>query len=112
MATRNLAKYFNYDELTWPEAADLPRDTPLVLPLGTGHDTKLIAEQLSNPPQIGLLPPFPFGWQNSGLALPEPFLGQYVVNLIDSLHKDGFTRVYAITPQEVEIGPGDFALSN
>ena len=35
MPTRNI---FNYDELTWPEVAELPRDTPLVLPLGSGYD--------------------------------------------------------------------------
>ena len=39
-----MTEYFNYDQLTWPEVADLPRDMPLVLPLGTGYDLKRLAE--------------------------------------------------------------------
>ncbi|HQV63541.1 MAG TPA: hypothetical protein PKV19_06025, partial [Anaerolineales bacterium] len=69
MATRSKL-FFNYDELTWPEAAGLPRDTPLVLPLGSGYDLDLLADQLSNPPRVGLLPAFPFGWRGSGIDLP------------------------------------------
>lgn len=33
----------HYDELTWPEVADLPRDLPMVVPLG------LDEYELSNP---------------------------------------------------------------
>jgi creatinine amidohydrolase len=98
MATRNL--YFNFDELAWPEVADLPRYTPLVLPFGSGWDFERLIEQLSNPPRIGLLPAFPFGWRGSGLEIPEAILGAYVDNLINSLRDDGFTRVYALTPQD------------
>jgi len=98
MATRN-TEFFNYDDLTWPEVADLPRDTPLVLSLGSGYDPNLLADQLSNPPRIGLLPPFPFGWRGSGLELPEAVLTQYLANLLDSLRDDGFSRVYCLAPQ-------------
>lgn len=31
-----MTTYFAYDELTWPEIDALPRDTPLVIPLGGG----------------------------------------------------------------------------
>jgi len=99
LATRSL-KYFNYEELTWPEVADLPRDTPLVLPFGSGYDLERLAEQLASPPRIGLLPPFPFGWRGSGLEVSEQALGAYIDNLINSLRDDGFTRVYALTPQD------------
>lgn len=99
MATRSL-KYFNYEELSWPEVADLPRDTPLILPFGSGYDLERLAEQLASPPRIGLLPPFPFGWRGSGLEVSESILGAYVNNLINSLRDDGFTRVYALTPQD------------
>ena len=34
MATR----FFQYDEMTWDAVAALPRDTPLILPLGSGYD--------------------------------------------------------------------------
>ncbi len=99
LATRKL-NYFNYDELTWPEVADLPRDIPLILPLGSNYDLERLADQLSNPPRIGLLPPFPFGWHGCGLEVPEQALGAYIDNLINSLRDDGFTRVYALTPQD------------
>ena len=31
--------FFHFDELTWPEVAALPRDTPLLLPLGSMPDS-------------------------------------------------------------------------
>ena len=34
-------EFFNYDEMTWDAIAELPRDTPLVLPLGTGYNNEL-----------------------------------------------------------------------
>jgi creatinine amidohydrolase len=101
MTTRNTI-FFSYDELTWPEVADLPRDTPLILPLGYGYDFGLLANQLSKPPRIGLLPAFPFGWRGSGLELPEPILFQFISNLLNSLRDDGFSRVNCLTPQEFD----------
>jgi creatinine amidohydrolase len=93
-----VTNYFNYDEMTWDAVASLPRDTPLVLPLGSGYDLDVLASQLSHPARIGLLPAFPFGWRGSGLELPEPILFQYISNLLDSLRDDGFTRVYCLAP--------------
>ncbi len=95
-----MPEYFNYDRLSWPEVAELPRDTTLVMPLGSGCNLNRLAESLSNPSHIGLLPSFPFGWGASGLELPEAIVGQYIHNLILSLRDDGFTRVYALTPQD------------
>jgi len=99
MTTRNTT-YFNFEDLTWPGVADLARDTPLVLPLGPNYDLEKLARQLSDPQHIGLLPAFPFGWRGSGLEVPETVLGMYIDNLINSLRDDGFTRVYALTPQD------------
>lgn len=96
-----MTEYFNYDQLTWPEVAEMQRNTPLVLPLGSGYDLKRLAECLTNPSRIGLLPPFPFGWRGSGLELPEAIIRTYISNLILSLRDDGFTRVYALTPQDI-----------
>lgn len=90
--------FFHYDDMTWDAVADLPRDTPLVLPLGSGYDFNLLASQLSDPPRIGLLPPFPFGWRGSGLELPDPVFNQYIFNLLDSLRDDGFSRAYCLAP--------------
>jgi creatinine amidohydrolase len=93
-----MTAFFNYDEMTWDAVAELPRATPLVLPLGTGYDLKLLAGQLGDPPRIGLLPAFPFGWRGSGLEIPEPIFFQYISNLMDSLRDDGFSQVYCLAP--------------
>lgn len=93
-----MTSFFQYDELTWDKVAELPRGTPLVLPLGSGYDFSLLAAQLGNPPRAGILPPFPFGWRGSGLELPDKIFAQYVFNLLDSLRDDGFSRVYCLAP--------------
>lgn len=106
-----MTEFFRFDDLTWPEVADLPRDLPLVLPLGAGYAKAELADALSHPPCSGLLPPFPFGWRGSGLEVPEPVLRQYIGNLLDSLRADGFSRVYALTPPGLDLGLGDRQVS-
>ncbi len=93
-----MTDFFHYDDMTWDVVAELPRDTPLVLPLGSGYNHNLLASQLGHPPRVGLLPPFPFGWRGSGLEVPEPLLLQYISNLLDGLRDDGFSRVYCLAP--------------
>src|SRR5215216_2305764 len=97
-----MTEFFHYDEMTWDAVAALPRDTPLVLPLGWGYDFNELAIQLSQPAQIGLLPLFPFGWRRSWLEVPEPIFFQYISNLLDSLRDDGFSRVYCLAPQGLD----------
>jgi creatinine amidohydrolase len=98
--------FFNYDELTWPEVHALPRDCPLIIPLGQGFAYERLEQALGKPSRIGLLPPIPYGWAGSGLHLPEALLGGLLNNLLDSLRDDGFTRVYALTPQDIDLGLG------
>ena len=98
--------FFQYDTLTWPEVAGLPRDIPLILPLGEGYAFDHLSSALGGPLRAGLLPPFPFGWQDSGLVVPEAILGATLENLLDSLRDDGFSRVYALTPQGIDLGLG------
>jgi creatinine amidohydrolase len=104
-----MTNFFNYDEMTWDAVAELPRDTPLVLPLGSGYDMNLLTDQLSDPPRIGLLPSFPFGWRGSGLEIPEPIFFRYISNLLDSLRDDGFSRVYCLAPAGID--PQSFFLN-
>ena len=93
-----MTNFFRYEEMTWDAVAALPRDMPLILPLSSGYDMKLLASQLGDPARIGLLPPFPFGWRGSGLELPDAIFAQYIFNLLDSLRDDGFSRVYCLAP--------------
>ena len=97
-----MTDFFSYDEMTWDAVAETPRDTPLVLPLGSGYDLDLLADQLSNPSRIGLLPEFPFGWRGSGLEIPELIFFRYISNLLDSLREDGFSRVYCLAPAGID----------
>ena len=99
-----MSESFSYSKLTWPEVAALPRDTPLILPLGRRYEQDQLAAGLGRPERIGFLPYVPFGWRGSGLAVPEGLLAAMVKNLLDSLRDDGFTRVYALTPQGIDLG--------
>jgi creatinine amidohydrolase len=101
-----MSDFFFYEYLTWPEVSALPRDLPLVLPLGENYPMEQLASALGNPARIGLLPPIPYGWQGSGLWVPESLLGTFVSNLLDSLRDDGFSRVLALTPAGIEFGLG------
>ena len=101
-----MTDFFAYDRLSWPEVSALPRDIPLILPLGEGYSLDRLASALGSPPRSGILPAFPFGWESSGLVLAEHILGVYLVNLLDSLREDGFTHVYALTPQGIDLGLG------
>lgn len=98
MATRN-TKFFNFDLLTWDAVAELPRDTPLILPLGTGYPHDHLAAQLGHPARVGMLPSLPFGWRGSSLVLPESAFFPMLRNLLDSLRDDGFSRVFCLAPQ-------------
>jgi len=91
------------DELTYPEVASLPRDIPLVLPLGLGYDHAALATHLDNPPQIGRLPALPFGWPGSGLDVPQPLFEAVLRNLLGNLLEDGFTQVFALAPAGLQL---------
>jgi creatinine amidohydrolase len=96
-----MTEFIRYEELTWPDVYRLPRDTPLIIPFGDGYDLERLAEALSHPAQISMLPAMPYGWAGSGLTIPEAQLYPFVQNLIGGLRDDGFTRVYVVIPQQL-----------
>ncbi len=98
-----MTKFLQYENLTWPEVRDLPRDTHLVLPLGSGYPLERLAGALGNPPGVFLLPPFPYGWQGSGLAISEPILERYLTNIISGLRDDGFSNTLVLVPQGLNL---------
>jgi creatinine amidohydrolase len=106
-----MTQFFNYEDLTYPEVADLPCDIPLVIPLGTGYSFELVAQALSSPPRIGLLPPIPFGWRGSMLAVADSFFAPIVKNLIASLRDDGFMNVFALTPPGLNLDLGSSSIT-
>ncbi len=106
-----MTKFFSYEILTWPQVEALPRNTPLILPLGTGYPADRLASALGHPDQIGMLPAFPFGWRGSGLGVADRFLGTYLTNLINSLRDDGFTQVFVLTPRGLDLGLGSLQIA-
>jgi creatinine amidohydrolase len=105
-----MTHWINYDCLTWPEVADLPRRCPLILPLGEGYDHKQLAEVLNFPEHIAILPPFPFGWRGSSLSVPDSVLKDYLLNLVNSLRDDGFINVFILTPGDVNLNLGEYQI--
>jgi creatinine amidohydrolase len=93
-----MTEFHQYDELTWPEVQSLPRHKPMVLPLGRGYPTDRLADALGNPTEAYLLPQFPYGWQGSGLAVPEAILERYLTNIISGLRDDGFLNTLILLP--------------
>jgi creatinine amidohydrolase len=94
---------FRFDELTWPEIAALPRDTPLVLPFGSLTDPETISSQIKTSAPIGLLPAIPFGWPGSGLDLTEEIFATLVRNLVSNLLEDGFTNIQVLVPPDLHL---------
>jgi len=107
-----MTHFFDYNTLSFPEVEALMRDTPLALPLGSGYDLERLASALGNPKEVGMLPPLPFGWEGSGLRVSTEALRRLLLNLVESLREDGFSRVYALTPQglDLELGAAGIAL--
>jgi creatinine amidohydrolase len=101
-----MTHFFPFDELTWPEVAALRRETPLVIPIGDGYDMAKLAEALGDQPSVGLLPAIPYGWPGSGLVVAKAPFARMASNLLDSLQDDGFTHVYALHPQGLDLGLG------
>jgi len=97
---------FRFDELTWPEVAALPRDTPLVLPLGRITDPTSVSTLLKATQPVGILPSIPFGWKGSGLEVQEQVFAALVCNLVGNLLEDGFTAVHVLAPAGLDMGSG------
>ena len=95
---------FQYDELTWPEIAALPRDVPLVLPLGNFMDLEMLPARLRTSQLVGLLPAIPFGWSGSGLDVPAEVFNILVRNLVSNLLEDGFTNIHVLVPDGLHLG--------
>jgi creatinine amidohydrolase len=81
-----------YEELTWPEVAALPRDLPLVLPLGDGYDVQRICQDLGAT-SICMLPVLPYGWHGSLLDVAPEMLRRLVDGIWTGPREEGFTRL-------------------
>lgn len=84
-----------YDTLTWTDVTDLPRDMPVVLPLGDGYRVKAIADALKAN-SLCLLPALPYGWHQSAAPVSEAMLRRVVSGIFEGLQEQGFTALYVV----------------
>jgi creatinine amidohydrolase len=84
----------HYEHLTWTEVAALPRDLPLVLPLGT-FDPQTIATALPVA-DFCLLPALPYGWEGSLINVGETLLRQVVAGILSAPQEEGFTNLIVV----------------
>ncbi len=93
-----------FEELTWPEVAELPRDLPLVLPLGDGYDPGEIAELLGAR-TLAMLPPLPYGWSGSAVQVDPALLRRMIAGIFSGPHEEGFTRLVVVHngPEDLDI---------
>jgi creatinine amidohydrolase len=84
-----------YENLTWPEVAELPRHLPMILPLGEGYSESQFAEALETEDYI-LLPALPYGWEGSLVNVGEAMLRQVVAGIFSAPNDEGFTNLIAV----------------
>ena len=88
-----------YENLTFPEVDALPRDIPIVIPLGEMTDADLIkrvqrqTRSASTPDRVCVFPSVPFGFEGSALAVDRKLFKRVIDSLIASIEEDGFTNV-------------------
>ncbi len=84
-----------YEELTWPEVAELPRHLPLVLPLGGGYNLAAIGRGLEAH-AFCVLPALPYGWAGSAVNVGQDLLRRVVTGVFSGPHEEGFTRLVVV----------------
>ncbi len=87
----------HYGDLTWPEVADLPRESPLLLPLGGDHDLAQAAQAL-DASRLCLLPALPYGWPGSLVPLEPELFERVLRGILSAPREEGFTRLVVLAP--------------
>ena len=80
-----------YEELTWPEVVDLPRDIPFILQLGNDYDLSDIG-QVIDAPTLCVLPNLPYGWEGSVAPVSTVMLKRVINAIFGGLREQGFTN--------------------
>jgi creatinine amidohydrolase len=95
-------KMINYADLTWPEVEQLPRDWPLLVPLGLErYDFSSVAKYLSAE-QIIILPAVPYGFRHNQesalnrLEVHPGLLNRMLTGIASRLKSQGFRQIFFI----------------
>ena len=94
-----MSTIIRYDELTWPEVAGLPRDLPMVVPLGLGEYDLTAAAQALDTDRLCLLPAIPYGFRRTDndwlgkLAVGPGLLRRVLLGVQRELKAQRFGRV-------------------
>ena len=91
-----------YECLTWPEVAALPRDVPLVLPLGERCDLDTVGTRLGAT-LLWVLPALPYGWPGSPVDVGAEMLRRVVAGIFSGPQEEGFTRLVVAHSCEVTL---------
>ena len=110
------AEVIVYEELTFPEVETLPRDIPLLIPLGeiSDYDWDKITDRVLARTRSGsipdrreacVFPAVPYGFRGGSLEVDPAVFKRVMQSLIATLKDDGFTNVQVINGY----GPQGFA---
>jgi len=106
MVSRDSTGPIRFDELSWPEVAALPRDLPLVLPLGNQFDQTAIGGELEGR-EWALLPALPYGWADSPLPVDHDLFNRVIGAIFGTLLEDGFISLHLVSNESPEFkSPG------
>ncbi len=93
---------FRYENLTFPEVDALPRDIPIVIPLGEMTDADLIkriqrqTHSATAPDRICVFPGVPFGFEGSAFAVDRRLFKRLIDSLVAGVKADGFTNIMVL----------------
>jgi creatinine amidohydrolase len=102
-------KIIQYENLTYPEVDALPRDMPMVIPLGEVNNQDQLIDRVRaktrsrrQPDRVCVLPSMPFGFETSSLVVDPKLFKRVIKSLIASIKEDGFTNVLVIGAMAAE----------
>ena len=103
-----MVQVIRYEELTYPEVAELPRDMPMLIPLGdaNGYDWDAIGDRVRERTRrkvdrVCVFPGLPFGFRTRQsslrpLAVDPALLRRVLASLVATVKEDGFSRVCVV----------------
>lgn len=92
----------HYENLTWPEIAALPRDLPLVLPIGTAYSEAYLGRALGLDDYC-ILPAIPYGWNGSGIDVGEAMFNRVVTGIFFAPQQEHFQRLYCVYADPINL---------